>query len=586
MNAFVQSNSLIKHVSCITSVDIAPDGGVLTGAYDGLVIGRTSQQQAQWVVRLPDLVNSVSHSRRGHLVAAACADAHAYVLHARTGAILRRLGPHGDDVNAAIFTSDDTRLLTCCDDGDPLLREWSLHDGRVERTLHGHAGSVTSLSLSRDQRCLVTSGEDLQALVWDLRSGVVTHRLAHPADPETSALSHDDSLIATGANDGWVRLWGRDGNILLERFLGAAVRCVRFSDDRATLLAATYAGELLVLEVPDLATRHCLHMPWQWERSIAQRGDLLTLGSFGAQPALYRALQPQSVPEPTIGLNALTVSQGRVFAAGDAGRVFDVEYPHSPLHEHDTILNCLAVSSSGLCASGSYRGELLMGALKDPGGMQRTAVAGGPLNCMVWTGPDRLVTGSYDGQLREYDAQRRLLRSWQAHAGPVKSLAYDARSCLLFSASADSTIAAWRETDLVYRTSDAAMTLVNAVAIAPDAGLLVSASRDRRLRLWDLASGTLREALPCLHAKSAKAVAVDAAGSTIVSGAYDGQALVWRRGVDGWAAHSLHHHGRPGVSSVAMLGADLITAGWDGSVARWTEDAPGQWRRAQTWSQA
>lgn len=586
MNAPLQSKSLIKHASCITSVDIAPHGGVCSAGYDGLVIARTPQQEPRWVVQLPELVNSVRHSRSGRLVAAACADAHAYVLDADSGAIVCRLGPHGDDVNAAIFTADDTRLLTGCDDGDTLLREWSLHDGRVQRVLHGHAGPVTSLSLSRDQRRLVSSGEDRQALVWDLRAGLVTHCLAHPADPETSALSGDGQLVATGANDGWLRLWKHDGRLLRERFLGAAVRNVCFSDDAATLFAATYAGEAHELTVPDLATRRRLRVAWQWERSIAWRGELLALGSFGAQPVLYRGLQSPSVPEPTHGLNAVTVSQGRVFAAGDAGRVFDVTQPHAPLHVHDTILNCLAVSSSGLCAIGSYRGELLLGALGGPGGLQRTAVAGGPLNCMAWTGPDRLVTGSYDGWLREHDAQGRLLRGWQAHAGPVKSLAHDARSGLLVSGSADGTIAAWHGTDLVYRTGDAAVKLVNAVAVAADAGLLVSASRDRRLRLWDLASGALREVLPCLHAKSAKAVAVDAACTTLVSGAYDGQALVWRRGADGWAAHSLQHHGRPGVSSVALLGADLLTAGWDGSVVRWTEPTPGQWRRAQTWSAA
>ncbi len=586
MNARVQSQSLIQHTSCITTVDISPHGGVCSGGYDGLVIARTPQQQPLWVVRLPELVNSVSHSRQGNLVAVACADGFAYVLHAGTGALLRRLGPHGDDVNAAIFTADDTRLLTGCDDGDPLLREWSLHDGRLHRTLHGHDGPVTSLSLSRDQRVLVTSGEDRRALVWDLGSGEVTQLLAHPADPETSALSRDDSLVATGANDGWVRLWRRGGGLLLERFLGAAVRCVRFSEDDATLLAATYANELHVLGLADLCTQRCLSMPWQWERSIAQRGDLLALGSFGTQPALYRGLQPLSVPEPTTGLNAVAVDGGRVWAAGDAGRAFDVEHPDAPLHVHDTILNCLAVSSSGVCASGSYRGELLIGALGRPGGVLQATVAGGPLNCMVWTGPDRLVSGSYDGWLREHDAQCRLLRSWQAHDGPVKSLAYDPRSGLLVSGSADSTIAAWHGTSLVYRAGDASMTLTNAVAIAADAGLVVSASRDRSLRIWELATGELREVLPRLHAKSAKAVAVDAACTTIVSGGYDGQALAWRRGADGWAAHSLQHHGRPGVSGVAMLGADLITAGWDGTVARWTEDTPGQWRRARTWSQA
>ena len=117
--------------------------------------------------------------------------------------------------------------------------------------------------------------------------------------------------------------------------------------------------------------------------------------------------------------------------------------------------------------------------------------------------------------------------------------------------------------------------LVNSVA-ADAAGVVVSASRDLRVRRWDAETGSLIEALPRAHQKSVKSIATTAAGDRLLTGAYDGTAVLWRYSERGWSWKRLLHHGKPGVPASGFgAGATdglAFTAGWDGSLAWWHLD--------------
>src|SRR5206468_3625778 len=67
---------------------------------------------------------------------------------------------------------------------------------------------------------------------------------------------------------------------------------------------------------------------------------------------------------------------------------------------------------------------------------------------------------------------------------------------------------------------------VNAVAVTPDGRHAVSASWDRTLIVWDLASGTAQRRLAG-HTKAVHAVAVTPDGRHAVSASADGTLIVW-----------------------------------------------------------
>ena len=216
---------------------------------------------------------------------------------------------------------------------------------------------------------------------------------------------------------------------------------------------------------------------------------------------------------------------------------------------------------------------------------------GGPINSAVWSTDGSVVyTAGYDGHIRAWSAGGKALDAWAAHHSPIKSLAWSTvGGGTVVAGSADGTLSAWQvgsdrsaggshRHDEVWRAARPEQVLVNAVAVADGAGVVVSASRDLHLRRWDVASGQLLEELPRVHHKSVKAVAVSPDGGRIVSGAYDGLAVAWERrhpdpatGEAGaWAWRVLRLHGKPGVPAVALGPDNLFTAGWDGTVGRWS----------------
>jgi WD40 repeat protein len=70
------------------------------------------------------------------------------------------------DVVYALSASPDGKVLVA-GGGDRLARVWSLADGTLLKTLHGHAGWVLDVSFSPDGTLLVTSSADRSAWVWD-----------------------------------------------------------------------------------------------------------------------------------------------------------------------------------------------------------------------------------------------------------------------------------------------------------------------------------------------------------------------------------------------------------------------------------
>lgn len=593
----------MPHVSPITCVDHHGARQLtITGGYDGRVIAWRNGREL-WATAFDDLINDVRLGDSGAEVAVAAADGHAYVLDTGTGAETAVLGPHGDDVNVVRWLPRGRGLVCTMDHVDPTAQLWErAADGTwAGRTLARHGSGVFGAAVSPDGTRVATAAEDRTGRIWNLATGEQLHVLHHPGDPETIDWSPDGTLVATGCDDDLCRLWDPDTGSLV-RTLGdatAAVRLVRFSPDGTRLLVGAYDATLRSYDTTTWAVADTYVLPIQWERAAAFTAGGLVVGSFGAAPVFHPPLGPAPVP-PTRGINGLAVTaDGGLLVAGDDGKVLDV-LAGRELTRHASIVNTVAPSPDGATvASGDYRGVLRL--TDRASGSCRPVVVGrgGPINSAVWNTDGSVVyTAGYDGHIRAWSATGEALDGWRAHHSPIKSLAWStAHGGLVVAGSADGTLSAWQvdrpapgggaEGDGSHRHVEAwraerpDQVLVNSVAVADGAGLVVSASRDLHLRRWDVATGELVERLPRVHRKSVKAVAVSPDGNRIVSGAYDGLAVAWQRraapGPDAgeaatWAWRVLRLHGKPGVPAVALTPANLFTAGWDGTVGRWSVD--------------
>lgn len=574
---------MIGHRAPITCLDHdLASGRRVTGGYDGQVVAWHADGVARWTTQFDDLVNDVRFDATAGRVAVAVANGCAYVLDTASGARLEKFGPHGDDVNAVRW-SPDGRVLACVMDHlDRAVRLWRVGAGETaraaERTLSGHGSGVFAVAFDHTGRRLATVAEDASARIWDLTDGSVLHVLKHPGDPEALDWSPDGRCIVTGCDDGVARVWDPESGELLHEIAdaGAAVRFVRFDAGGARVMLGAYDATMRVYDAATWRVVGEHRAPFQWERAGGFTADGVVAGSFGGAPIEHPTRTARPLPL-TGGVNALAVTSTRLVAGRDDGTVVDV-LAGCVLARHDTIVNAVAVAPDGSSVvSVDYRGSVLLTPLTSAVAAARGTGDGGPVNAVVWHPDGRtLMAGGYDGCVRRWElddsgAVPRLICTarFRVAEGPVKSLAWSGAADLLVVGSSDGSLSGWREDAAVWRARGADLVLVNAVACADEAGTVVSASRDRRVRCWDAATGELVDVIGDAHTKSVKAIAAAPDGTHVVTGSYDGTAIDWRRSADNWTPTTLRAHGKPGVPAVAIVGHEVFTAGWDGTVVRW-----------------
>src|SRR5262249_37544949 len=94
-------------------------------------------------------------------------------------------------------------------------------------------------------------------------------------------------------------------------------------------------------------------------------------------------------------------------------------------------------------------------------------------------------------------------------------------------ASRDSTLRIWDAASGTIRNTLSGHTgLVTACAISPDGTWLLSASSDCTLRIWDTASGTIRHTLSD-HTDWIRACAISPDGAWLLSASQDGTLKIW-----------------------------------------------------------
>jgi WD40 repeat protein len=338
-------------------------------------------------------------------------------------------------------------------------------------------------------------------------------------------------------------------------------------------MIGAYDAAVRIYDVATWRVVDTLRAPFQWERTGAFTGDGVVVGSFGAKPIDHRLGLPER-PPLTFGVNALASCGERIFAGRDDGAVVDV-HSRRVVANHCSIVNSVAVSPGGsTLASADYGSTICITELAD-GRSWHHAVEGGPVNSLAWHPDGQLLySASYDGCVRAWRVDGPDLvpvATFRAAHGPIKSIAWSGAADLLVAGSSDGSVSGWRDEGEVWRARRDDMVLVNAVSCADGAGIAVSVSRDRAVRLWDAADGGLVEALPTVHQKSVKAVAVNPDASLIVTGSYDGTAVAGRRVNGGWSFAVLDVHGKPGVPAVMLANRGIVTAGWSGTVAEWSE---------------
>jgi len=120
-----------------------------------------------------------------------------------------------DEYRCASLTFSHDGTLLALGKSNGLVGIWDLNAGRaIKHFLHDLRGDpVTAVAFSLDDSLLATGGEDGHLKIRDLRTTKLVLRRQHPAPIRAIAFDPAGGLVATACDDGALRVWTRRGRI-------------------------------------------------------------------------------------------------------------------------------------------------------------------------------------------------------------------------------------------------------------------------------------------------------------------------------------------------------------------------------------
>jgi WD40 repeat protein len=574
---------LSGHRAGVTSIVQHPDPNVLlTGSSDGTIrVWNLPEARVLRTVDGHDGTHGVNAMLPdGWRAVFASTDNTLVVWDTATGRRLRTLTGHDGMVTQVAVVG---RHLVASSSVDATIRLWDINIGKQVRVLRGHRGAVSDLAVARQGELLVSGGADKILRTWNLESDDGSTAMeGHEGAIMHIIVNRDGSRAVTAGFDEEypLRFWDLDSGTLIRspeshwaRVDGLAMSG---SEDYAAS-GSIWANNVYVWDLSTGAHLSTLEGAGGIREGCicySRAGFVVTMSGTGLQmwePGPGEVIRSMAMTRP-IELGALDAAERRAFLADSDGNLHVVD-----LMGQDTFR-----SSDGPWSWAEVYGDV---------GYDIE-----PASAIVAVPDSDLVLSASGPTWRLWDAQNgESIRVFRGHDLPIRCMAVIPDGTLAISGSDDTTVrvwdiaagtclhilrghepppddghgwSAWRVADPISRqlafAADAAITSVIAL---PGGKSVLTASRDRTVRIWDIVEGH-ELAILRGHRHWITDVAVSPDGRMAVSGSLDSTARIWDIN-SGQALHVLAHDAAVRAVALIQNGDVAVTASEDGIMALW-----------------
>jgi WD40 repeat protein len=435
--------------------------------------------------------------------------------------------PAGAAVNAVAFRPDSFEAFVALEDGS--VARWTPADQRLR--IHDRLGhAVTSLTVDAT---MVVYGGGPAIHGTPVAGDGPTWRVSAGQDLVTAvAITGDGERCVSGARDGSLVLWRlADGNQLrrlpppVDRVL-----CLAAVPGTGEVVVGAKNKQVVVVDVDTGVARVAGRHTNQVRSVAALNAGSVVSGSYDGHVVLWDLVAGTN---RRIGRHngwCLAVAAprggGPVATGSEDGRL-RVWDPGTSPPETITAKQVRSLAVAGPIAYGGTdrlvcRIDVGTGATLPPLGGHRR-----PVEALVGT-VTGVASGSADRTIRLWSPATGVGKALRGHTGGVGALAVTPDGTEIVSVSRDGTWRRWdARTGMAGPVSENTQPYNDVLALSPDGGLVITATIEHIIEVWDRVSG--QRTLPPLagHTGYVEALSVTSDGTLLVSGSWDRTLRFW-----------------------------------------------------------
>ena len=289
----------------------------------------------------------------------------------------------------------------------------------LSKTLAGDSTFVNPVAITPDGKTLASGGEDGTIRLWDLQTGKLKNTFkGHTSAVYVLVFSPDGQTLASGSADESIKLWDLNTGKIIHTLSGRSkgISAITITPDSQTLISGDRIGRIKF-----------------WNLTNGER-----INSFTGHKILVTSLA--MTPD---GQTVVSSSQDNTI------KLWDVKTGQ--------LIRTLTDSDSHHFFSVAI----------SPNGQQ-------------------IASGSWDGGIRLWDVKTgKLTQTLKTDSAPIDAVVFKPNGQTLVSGSADGSIRMWDlKTNKLRRTLSGHSEAVNRMVMTPDGEMLVSSGKDKAIKIW------------------------------------------------------------------------------------------------------
>lgn len=493
--------------------------------------------------------------------------------------LIRTIEGHVGEITAITITADG-KIISGSTEGD--IKIWDIDTGKEIKTLRGHCGEIIAISVIPDGRIISVSNDSI-IKTWDLDIGreIKTFKVGSCEGDVSFALTRDSKMLMSGYNGG---VFIQD----LEN--GKIIKALKGQCGIITAIATTIDGKIIsrslnsTINIWDLYSGQeivalCKQSDDPSKAMAITDDNKIILGSFRGISVLDLSTYMETeIPDSPRECRALAITpDGKVVSAHDVDNTFRIwdliKGKQIGIIKHKgALVRAIAISSDGRIVSGSVDGDIQVWRLNACGDAEKLKDYMDEISTIaVSHNGKNAISGSEGGIIKIWNIETcKEVKSFKAHRYGVTDIAI-APDGRVVSGSIIGGIRIWDLDKLKRIKTIRDIEGISAIAITLDGKVVVPEQRSGNIMILNLASGEVIR-IPRSHYKWYESIAVATDGK-IVIGSTNGTITIWdpNDGKEIKTIEKANYYDR--FTPIAITHDDKIVSGdADGIIFIWSLD--------------